>query len=211
VEIIGRALFVTAICSAISVNQFGDDRMTPALHLITYSWDSGDTRELAQGSCVADLTDDQAEEMRAMLGRRLDDEGNGEEYSVEKVTIKAAEEALVFVKEELSIEETQCSGDGCKEVVKPEGDYYATPCGTFCDGCMKEHAKHCEICRNEFDIEIEDEDLTAPELQAKYDDLSDGEWGIHPDFSMDDWRHEASAGNTRLGYWDWVKSQISLS
>jgi hypothetical protein len=35
----------------------------------------------------------------------------------------------------------------------PVGDRYAaTPCGTFCDDCMVEHAKECEVCRHEFDI-----------------------------------------------------------
>jgi len=142
-----------------------------AIHAITYSWDSGDTKELAQGSCVADLTDQEAEELRAMLGRRLDDEGSGEEYSVIKVEIETAGEAIEFIKEELQIEEAQCNGQDCKEIVTPDDDYYGTQCGTYCGECMKEHAKHCNICRAEFDIEVEEDDLAADELEAVKDRL----------------------------------------
>jgi hypothetical protein len=42
---------------------------------------------------------------------------------------------------------------GCAAEVDRNYDRYAaTPCGTFCDDCMVEHAKECEVCRHEFDI-----------------------------------------------------------
>jgi hypothetical protein len=126
-----------------------------ALHVITYTWDSGDPQELAQGSCLAELTDEQATELRAMLARRLDGQGNGEEYSVAKQAPLTADAAFTLIKEELQVEDEQCSGDSCKTIVTPDDPYYATPCGTYCGECMKEHAKDCEICRKEFDLEEE--------------------------------------------------------
>ena len=49
-------------------------------------------------------------------------------------------------------------------------------------------------------------------------DLADkhGFWSDHPELesgrsiSEDDWISEAVSGNTRLGYWDWVVSQLEL-
>lgn len=38
----------------------------------------------------------------------------------------------------------------CDAPVSPDDQYYATPCGTFCDSCMSEHMAACEICRHEF-------------------------------------------------------------
>ena len=35
-----------------------------------------------------------------------------------------------------------------------------------------------------------------------------GSWLWHPRFSKWDWAHEAKSLATRLGYWDWVKSQL---
>lgn len=33
-------------------------------------------------------------------------------------------------------------------------------------------------------------------------------WADHPTYGGEDWRQDVAAGNTRLGYADWVKSQI---
>jgi hypothetical protein len=52
-----------------------------------------------------------------------------------------------------------------------------------------------------------DQGLTQKQLTEKYDH-EDGKWGEHPDWSMEDWQFEVSEGGTRLGYWDWVVSQI---
>jgi len=35
-----------------------------------------------------------------------------------------------------------------------------------------------------------------------------GYWHDHPTFSPSDWKFEASEGDTRRGYWDWVESRI---
>ena len=56
----------------------------------------------------------------------------------------------------------------------------------------------------------------APRPEAL--DLADkhGFWCDHPELesgrsvSEDDWISEAVSGNTRLGYWDWVVSQLGL-
>jgi hypothetical protein len=49
-------------------------------------------------------------------------------------------------------------------------------------------------------------------------DLADkrGFWSDHPELesgrgiSVEDWVCEVGSGNTRLGYWDWVVSQLEL-
>lgn len=33
-------------------------------------------------------------------------------------------------------------------------------------------------------------------------------WDSHPDFPVSDWRHEVADNNTRMGYWDWVRSEM---
>lgn len=43
----------------------------------------------------------------------------------------------------------------CEEPVGEGDDYFATPCGTFCNACMPKHCQErsgCEICRSEFDL-----------------------------------------------------------
>lgn len=48
--------------------------------------------------------------------------------------------------------------------------------------------------------------MTRKEIEAcKEADL----WADIPDFPREDWRDEAGAGDTQLGYWDWVESQLS--
>jgi len=52
-------------------------------------------------------------------------------------------------------------------------------------------------------------EMTAQELNAKYDDLNTGDgWSEHPNFLHSDWAYEASELNTLQGYWEWVASQI---
>ena len=52
-----------------------------------------------------------------------------------------------------------------------------------------------------------DKELTAAELQEKYDYPS-GRWGNHPDYPMEAWGESAADLSTRLGYWDWVVAQL---
>jgi hypothetical protein len=53
----------------------------------------------------------------------------------------------------------------------------------------------------------DDKELSATELQAKY---STGEsWGKHPTFPPEDWQYQVGEGDTRLGYWEWVASEIA--
>lgn len=41
----------------------------------------------------------------------------------------------------------------CGATVTANDPYFATPCGTFCETCMREHAKHCDVCAREFGLE----------------------------------------------------------
>ena len=36
-----------------------------------------------------------------------------------------------------------------------------------------------------------------------------GFWGSHPDYPDLEWQDEIVNGNTRLGYWRWVESQLA--
>jgi len=38
-----------------------------------------------------------------------------------------------------------------------------------------------------------------------------GFWGHYPDHPVGDWQDEVAAGNTRLGYWEWVGVQLELA
>jgi hypothetical protein len=54
-----------------------------------------------------------------------------------------------------------------------------------------------------------DVDHSAIELQVKYDDLAGNEaWGQHPLWPMESWGEAAAGLDTRLGYWDWVLTQL---
>lgn len=35
-----------------------------------------------------------------------------------------------------------------------------------------------------------------------------GAWSDHPEYPPEDWREEIAAGDTRLGYWEWVAHKI---
>jgi len=36
-------------------------------------------------------------------------------------------------------------------------------------------------------------------------------WGNHPDYPIEDWRHEVADDNTRLGYHEWVDHQREIA
>lgn len=59
----------------------------------------------------------------------------------------------MHVFEQHEADEIECSE--CPAVVEPRDQYFASPCGTFCDGCMYKHAQGCDICRKEFDIPLD--------------------------------------------------------
>lgn len=42
----------------------------------------------------------------------------------------------------------------CTAMVDSNDSYFATPCGTFCDECMEDHVKECEICAKEFEADF---------------------------------------------------------
>ena len=48
-----------------------------------------------------------------------------------------------------------------------------------------------------------DRELNADMLRLKYDT-----WGSHPIHPVEDWQHEVSNDETRLGYWEWVESRL---
>jgi hypothetical protein len=52
----------------------------------------------------------------------------------------------------------------------------------------------------------------AEETTTSASALSDehGVWGAHPTWPVQDWKTEVENDDTRLGYWDWVASQIEL-
>lgn len=54
--------------------------------------------------------------------------------------------------EDNSDDHRHCSTETCDTSVSPDDLYSATPCGTFCNECMAEHAKECSICASEFDL-----------------------------------------------------------
>lgn len=56
---------------------------------------------------------------------------------------------------------------------------------------------------------VDDVKHSAIELQEKYDLLAgDGQWGQHPEWPMESWGESAAGLDTRLGYWDWVLTQL---
>jgi hypothetical protein len=55
----------------------------------------------------------------------------------------------------------------------------------------------------------DDRALDAEHLRAKYDRLAkDGKWGQHPNHPMERWRAAVNSKSTRIGYWDWVVTQL---
>ena len=35
-----------------------------------------------------------------------------------------------------------------------------------------------------------------------------GPWDNHPDFPVEEWRHEVYMGDTRREYWEWVRAKM---
>lgn len=46
--------------------------------------------------------------------------------------------------------------------------------------------------------------MTVEELKA----ANGGHWGSHPKFTVARWMDDVSAGNTRLGYWEWMLEEL---
>lgn len=57
-------------------------------------------------------------------------------------------------------------------------------------------------------IDPEDRELTAEQLDDKYNPDGDGE---HPIVTRECWRHEVFESNTLLGYWDWVAHKLEAN
>jgi hypothetical protein len=38
-----------------------------------------------------------------------------------------------------------------------------------------------------------------------------GYWSEHPDYPVTDWQYNVREGNTRLGYWAWIASNIEAN
>ena len=50
-------------------------------------------------------------------------------------------------------------------------------------------------------------------MSINYDDqrlISGGYWDDDDNYPIEDWQYEVANGNTRIGYWDWVKNQRSI-
>jgi hypothetical protein len=48
----------------------------------------------------------------------------------------------------------------------------------------------------------------ALETRRRYELTGGDPTGEHPDFPRADWRDEVAAGDTQLGYWDWVVARL---
>lgn len=48
------------------------------------------------------------------------------------------------------------------------------------------------------------EDTPAQKLADRYG----GYWSEHPEWPVDDWKHDVANGDDRRGYWEWVLSNI---
>ena len=56
---------------------------------------------------------------------------------------------------------------------------------------------------------VPDEEMTPEQLRQRYAALGeDGNWGEHPDHPIDEWQRDVDAGNTRLGYFEWVAAKL---
>ena len=49
-------------------------------------------------------------------------------------------------------------------------------------------------------------------MEKNVDELREqfGHWGDHPVHSVSEWKQEVRAGNTRLGYWQWVATLLEV-
>ena len=41
--------------------------------------------------------------------------------------------------------------------------------------------------------------------------MTTNHWDSHPDFPVEDWQYEVANNDTRLGYLDWLQSQLELA
>jgi hypothetical protein len=71
----------------------------------------------------------------------------------------------------------ECECNYCDATVSRKDQYFATPCGTFCDDCMTEHAKECGVCAHEFDIQGDDEEDEG-EADVRPADTTEKLWTI---------------------------------
>ena len=55
-------------------------------------------------------------------------------------------------------------------------------------------------------IDLADKGLTAEQLDDKYNPEGYGE---HPVITRECWQQEVFEGNTLLGYWDWLVSELT--
>lgn len=53
----------------------------------------------------------------------------------------------------------------CGHPTYPGDPYYATPCGTYCSRCMRQHVKQCGVCKNEF-YELDEENENNPDTKT---------------------------------------------
>lgn len=56
--------------------------------------------------------------------------------------------------------------------------------------------------------EVKDWDLGRRELESKY--TAENDWGDHPKYVRYNWVDDVTAGNTQLGYWDWVYHSLQV-
>lgn len=58
-------------------------------------------------------------------------------------------------------------------------------------------------------LSIQCNTLSSPEMANHIEAHGDDYWNSESEkFPVDDWKHEVQDGNTRLGYWEWLHSQI---
>lgn len=58
-------------------------------------------------------------------------------------------------------------------------------------------------------LDTDDKRMGPDQLREKYA-TSDGGWGQHGTYPLEDWQHEVGNDETRLGYWEWVAHQLSV-
>jgi hypothetical protein len=56
---------------------------------------------------------------------------------------------------------SDANGVECPEILEQGQDYFSSPCGTYCEPHMQEHAKHCEICAKEFGLPFGEDQTTC--------------------------------------------------
>lgn len=78
-----------------------------------------------------------------------------EERNFQVLTVENGQPKVI----ETALENLSVGCSDCDTPVTRDDPYFATPCGTFCEPCMREkHAPGCGICASEFDLKTEDDD-----------------------------------------------------